>query len=147
MVSTKPYLLRALYEWCVDQGLTPYMTVQVDSRTCVPSGYARDGQIVLNIGPEATHQLKIDNEQVTFQARFNGIPHNIIVPVSNVAAIAARENGIGMAFQVEPMPEGDANNEMPSGELPPIPPTKPSPSSSPQKLKPPPRGSHLKVIK
>lgn len=100
MISTKPYLMRAIYEWCVDQGFTPYIQVVVDSRTRVPREYVRDGQIVLNIGVEATHQLNMGNEEVTFQARFNGKAFPISVPVDAVAAVYARENGQGMAFEV-----------------------------------------------
>ncbi|QDX79842.1 ClpXP protease specificity-enhancing factor [Denitratisoma sp. DHT3] len=100
MISTKPYLIRAIQEWCVDQGFTPYLQVVVDSRTRVPREYVRDGQIVLNVGVDATHQLLMGNEEITFQARFNGTAFPIIVPVSAVAAIYARENGQGMAFEV-----------------------------------------------
>jgi len=134
MVSTKPYLMRAIYEWCVDQGFTPYLAVQVDQHTRVPSGHVREGQIVLNVGPEATHQLRIDNEQVAFQARFNGVAHQIVVPIGNVMSIYARENGQGMAFEVlDALENSDAGAEPPD-ESPPPPP-------------PPPRGSHLKVVK
>jgi len=138
MVSTKPYLIRAIYEWCVDQGFTPYIAVQVDQHTRVPSGYVREGQIVLNIGPEATHQLKIDNELVTFQARFSGTAHQIVVPIGGVMAIYARENGQGMAFELPDALE-NASNETDSAETEPPDETPPPPS--------PPRGSHLKVIK
>lgn len=102
MISQKPYLMRAIYEWCVDQGFTPYLQVVVNANTRVPREYVRDGQIVLNIGSEATHQFQIGNEEVTFQARFNGKAFPIYVPVEAVAAIYARENGQGMAFEVEP---------------------------------------------
>jgi stringent starvation protein B len=105
MVSTKPYLIRAIYEWCVDQGFTPYLATIVDERTRVPPGYAKDGQIVLNVGPEATHQLAMENEFISFQARFGGVQHSLLVPVANVLAIYARENGQGMAFPV-PVPGG-----------------------------------------
>ncbi len=135
MVSTKPYLIRAIYEWCVDQGFTPYLAVQVDQHTRVPSGYVREGQIVLNVGPEATHQLKIDNEQVTFQARFNGVAHQIVVPIGCVMSIYARENGQGMAFEVLDALENSSAgvDAEPPDESPPPP--------------APPRGSHLKVVK
>jgi stringent starvation protein B len=101
MVSTRPYLLRALYEWCVDQGFTPYLAVIVDGRTQVPQQYVKNGQIVLNIGPEAAHQLSMGNEFVTLMARFGGVAQALSVPVDRVAAIYARENGHGMAFEVE----------------------------------------------
>lgn len=100
MLSTKPYLIRAIYDWCSDQGFTPYVQVIVDSRTRVPPGYVRDGQIVLNVGFEATNQLQIGNEELTFQARFNGQVFSVLVPIGNVAAIYARENGEGMGFDV-----------------------------------------------
>ena len=99
--STKPYLVRAIYEWCVDQGFTPYMTVVVEARTRVPREFVRDGQIVLNIGPDATNQLHIGNDEITFQARFGGVARGMSVPVGEVAAIYASENGAGMAFEIE----------------------------------------------
>ncbi len=100
-VSTKPYLIRAIYEWCVDQGFTPHLAVVVDERTVVPPGYAREGQIVLNVGPDATNSLQMGNEAITFQARFGGISHHLMIPVGNVLAVYARENGQGMAFEPE----------------------------------------------
>lgn len=100
MLSTKPYLIRAIYEWCVDQGFTPYLVVTVDGRTRVPREYVKDGQIVLNVGGDATHQLQMGNDEITFQARFNGVAFPVFVPVDAVAAIYARENGQGMAFEV-----------------------------------------------
>lgn len=106
MISTKPYLMRAIYEWCIDQGFTPYLQVIVNSNTRVPREYVRDGQIVLNVGPEATHQLQIGNEDVTFQARFNGKAFPVFVPIGAVGAIYARENGQGMAFEAELEPVG-----------------------------------------
>ncbi|MCL2590218.1 MAG: ClpXP protease specificity-enhancing factor [Betaproteobacteria bacterium] len=142
MVSTKPYLVRAMYEWCVDQGFTPYLTVQVDQNTRVPCNYVREGQIVLNVGPEATHQLKIGNEQVTFQARFNGVAHQILVPIDNVAAIYARENGQGMEFEILDTPEGT-----PAGKTPDSAETGTKPPDDYPLPPPPPRGSHLKVVK
>jgi stringent starvation protein B len=97
-VSQQPYFLRALYEWCVDSGYTPYLTVRVDSRSRVPQGFVKDGQIVLNIGPSAVRNLHMDNEWVTFSARFGGVAHAIEVPVANVLSIYARETGQGMGF-------------------------------------------------
>jgi stringent starvation protein B len=136
MVSTKPYLIRAIYEWCADQGFTPYLAAQVDEHTRVPSGYVRDGQIVLNIGADATHQLVMDNECVSFQARFNGVAHHIVVPVDNVAAIYARENGQGMAFEVQLTSEVSVTAE-----------TSDVSDDDDERPPTPPRGSHLKVIK
>jgi len=94
----QPYLLRALYEWCVDSGYTPYITVRVDGRSRVPMSYVREGQIVLNIGPNAVRNLQMDNEWVSFSARFGGVSQDILVPVLNVLAIYARETGEGMVF-------------------------------------------------
>lgn len=98
--SQKPYLIRALHEWCVDQGLTPYISVAVDAITRVPHEYVKNGEIVFNIGPEATHQLQLGNEDITFQGRFGGRVFPVVVPMARVAAIYARENGQGMTFEV-----------------------------------------------
>ena len=100
MKSTKPYLIRAIHEWCADQGFTPYMAVKVDATTRVPREFVKDGEIVLNVGVEATHQLMLGNEEITFQARFGGKTFPVVVPISRVLAIYARENGEGMAFEV-----------------------------------------------
>ena len=91
--STKPYLLRAIWEWCGDNGFTPYIAVQIDARTRVPREFVRDGQIVLNIGPDASNKLQIGNEFIEFQARFGGVARQLSVPVEQVTAIYARENG------------------------------------------------------
>lgn len=98
--STKPYLIRAIFEWCVDQGFTPYVAVAVDNRTEVPRNFVRDKQIVLNLSPDAVHQLVLGNEFLTCSARFGGVAQSISVPVENVTAVYARENGQGMAFEV-----------------------------------------------
>jgi stringent starvation protein B len=145
-ISTKPYLIRAIYEWCVDQGYTPHVAALVDENTSVPPGYARDGQIVLNLGPEATHQLMMGNERITFQARFGGVAHSLSIPVANVVAVYARENGHGMAFELE-QEEGvdadlDAETEVQR--------TVPSPTSAqadPAGPDPQPPRGHLKVVK
>lgn len=99
--STKPYLLRALWEWCCDNGFTPYIAVEVDERTHVPREFVRDGQIVLNLGPSATNKLQIGNDFIEFQARFGGVARELSVPIDRVSAIYARENGAGMAFEVD----------------------------------------------
>ena len=106
--STKPYLLRALYEWCTDNGFTPHIVVKADQSTRVPREFVRDGEIVLNISFAATSQLKMGNEWVEFSARFSGRSHKIEVPVANVLAIYASENGQGMAFPVEEASGGEA---------------------------------------
>lgn len=116
--STKPYLIRAIHEWCLDQGYTPYLAVSVDARTRVPREHVNDGQIVLNLGPEATHQLVMGNELITFSARFNGVAQALSIPVENIAAIYARENGQGMAFEVAPHAEGAAAAVEPAVEAP-----------------------------
>ncbi|MCZ2499140.1 ClpXP protease specificity-enhancing factor [Xylophilus sp. Kf1] len=96
--STRPYLLRALYEWCTDNGLTPYVAVAVDDTVQVPREYVKDGEIVLNISYDATSGLKVGNQFIEFKARFAGVPRDIMVPIGRVMAIYARENGQGMAF-------------------------------------------------
>lgn len=102
LLSTKPYLIRAIHEWCLDQGFTPYLQVAVDGRSRVPREHVRDGQIVLNVGSSATNQLMLGNEEIQFQARFSGAVFSVLVPVDAVLAIYARENGQGMAFDVAP---------------------------------------------
>ena len=96
--STRPYLLRALHDWCTDNGFTPYIAVHVDGGVRVPLEYVKNNEIVLNIGFEATSGLKLGNETIEFRARFGGSAREIIVPVDHVVAIYARENGQGMAF-------------------------------------------------
>lgn len=98
--STRPYLIRALYEWCTDNGFTPYVAVQVDDTVQVPREYVKNGEIVLNISFDATSSLKLGNDFIEFKARFAGTAREIIVPVGRVLAIYARENGQGMAFPV-----------------------------------------------
>lgn len=105
--STKPYLLRAIWEWCCDNGFTPYIAVQVDARTHVPREFVRDGQIVLNIGPDATNKLQMGNELIEFQARFGGVARQLSVPIGQVSAIYARENGAGMAFEIDAAGDGE----------------------------------------
>lgn len=153
-VSTKPYLLRAIWEWCVDQGFTPYLATLVDEDTRVPPGYARDGQIVLNLSPDATGQLQMANDFISFQARFGGAAHSLVIPVANVVAIYARENGQGMAFEPElealedasvavQDPSADVVQDMSdtTAEL------RRERSAEPQPPARPPRGSHLKIVK
>lgn len=99
-ISTKPYLLRAIYEWCTDNGYTPYLAAMVDAQTRVPREFVKNGEIVLNISFTATSGLKMDNELIHFSARFGGVAREVSIPVDNVVAIYARENGQGMAFEV-----------------------------------------------
>jgi stringent starvation protein B len=98
---TRPYLIRALHDWCTDNGYTPYLAVYVDEHVRVPNEYVKNNEIVLNVGFEATSALKLGNEAIEFKARFGGTSREIVVPVDHVIAIYARENGQGMAF---PMP-------------------------------------------
>ena len=106
--STKPYLLRALYDWCLDNGQTPHIVAWVNEHTRVPMQYVRENEIVLNIGMNAVHQLTIDNDWVNFSARFAGVSHDIWIPVGHVISIFARESGEGMGFEVEPGQPHDA---------------------------------------
>jgi stringent starvation protein B len=99
--SNKPYIIRALHEWCVDNGLTPHLLVAVDVQTRVPMAYVKDGKIVLNLSYSATKDLLIGNEAITFSARFGGVSNNLYVPIGAVRGIFARENGQGMFFQAE----------------------------------------------
>src|SRR6478735_769189 len=106
--STRPYLIRALYDWCTDNGFTPYVAVQVDDSVQVPREYVKNGEIVLNISFDATSSLKLGNDFIEFKARFAGTAREIMVPVNRVIAIYARENGQGMAFPV-PAPSAGAD--------------------------------------
>ena len=108
-ISTRPYLIRALYEWCMDNGFTPYLAVVADETVQVPREFVKDGEIVLNVSPDATSGLLLGNELIEFKARFGGVAREILVPVSRVIAIYARENGQGMAFPVPPA--SSAKNE------------------------------------
>jgi stringent starvation protein B len=118
-IPTKPYLLRALFEWCVDNGYTPHLAVRVDSRTQVPSEYVKSGEITLNISPAAVHKLQMGNELIEFSARFGGVARQISVPVTNVYALYARESGHGMTFDIEGAKPGlqvraESENTMPA---------------------------------
>lgn len=114
-LSTRPYLIRAIYEWCVDSGLTPYLAVRVNDRTEVPPAFVKDGEIVLNLSTGAVRNLEMGNEFVTCSGRFGGAPFDLIVPVEAVIGIFAKETGQGLVFQgsdpQQPSPpsnEGDA---------------------------------------
>lgn len=116
--STKPYMLRAIYEWCTDNGYTPYLAAMVDGQTRVPREFVKDGEIVLNISFSATSGLKMDNDLIHFSARFGGVSRDISVPVENVMAIYARENGQGMAFEVAKPSSRDAKTDKKMTEQP-----------------------------
>ena len=108
--STKPYLIRALHEWCSDNGFTPFIAVFVDGRVEVPMEFVKNDEIVLNLSSEACHQLDLGNEWVSFQARFGGVPKRVMVPVTHVLAIYARENGQGMSFPFDGAKTSDPSN-------------------------------------
>lgn len=114
-LPTKPYLVRAIYEWCTDSGLTPYLVVAVSERTRVPLEYAKNGQVVLNISQAATRNLIISNDMIQFSARFGGVSRDIEVPMEAVVSIYARENAQGLSFPVEEHAEEGIGQEAPGG--------------------------------
>jgi stringent starvation protein B len=129
MTSSRPYLIRALYEWIVDNNCTPYILVNAEhAQVKVPQGFARDGQIVLNISPSAVRGLQMDNEALSFEGRFGGVAHHLYIPAAAVLAIYARENGQGMVFDLEPpvFDEDGPDDDGPSGGEPPRPSGRPS---------------------
>lgn len=117
--STRPYLIRAIYEWCNDNGLTPYVAVAVDGSVQVPHEFVRNNEIVLNVSPDATSALTLGNEFIEFKARFGGIPREIMVPIERVMAIYAKESGQGMSFPLlvlKAEPAVDSKIKSPAGE-------------------------------
>ena len=139
--STKPYLIRAIHEWCSDQGFTPYLVVAVRGKMQIPMEYVKDGEIVLNASYNATRNLTISNDYITFSARFNGVSRDIVVPVGAVISIFARENGEGMGFEYE----ASAESGMHAVEGAPATPASPPPEPE----NPPPAGGrgHLRIVK
>lgn len=137
--STKPYLLRALHDWCTDNGYTPHIVVQVDDNTVVPPSHVQDGQITLNIGLLATNMLNLGNDYIEFQARFNGVTEDIFVPVAAVSAIFARETGAGMGFEV--------TESTPYTDDPTPTPTTSSSKDNKTPKEPASERSHLKIVK
>ena len=141
-IPTKPYVLRALFEWCVDNGYTPHLAVKVDSRAQVPPEYVKGGEITLNISPNAVHKLQMGNELIEFSARFGGVARQISVPEPNVYALYARETGHGMTFDVEGakpsvQAKGEAEPAVPSKPPAALPaPTSPEPPKKPSGGKP-----------
>lgn len=128
-ISTKPYFIRAIYEWCSDSGLTPYLSVKVDDNTRVPIEYVKNGEIVLNVSQSATRNLTMSNELIQFSARFNGVSREISVPIYAVQGVFARENGQGAFFNAEAPPEGlTAETPVAVAETTEPPPDKPKPS-------------------
>ena len=130
-LSTKPYLIRAIHEWCTDSGYRPHIAVVVDERTLVPREFVRNGEIVLNVSAMATNRLQISNDLIEFEARFGGVARHVSIPIENVSAIYAQETGQGMM-----LPEDGAQ----------LPDESPDPSPSPEGGEPP-RRSHLRVVK
>src|SRR5919206_4784372 len=120
--STKPYLIRAIHEWCSDSNFTPYLSVKVDANTRVPVEYVKNGEIVLNVSYDATHRLTIGNDVVQFSARFNGVSRECSIPVEAVLGIFARENGQGLFFEGTPSTATAAEAEK-SAETPATPPS------------------------
>lgn len=116
--STKPYLIRAIHEWCADSGYTPYLSVKVDENTRVPMAFVKNGEIVLNLSYDATHKLTIDHDGVRFAARFGGVSRECSVPVSAITGIFARENGQGLFFA----PENESENGVAAQAPQPMPP-------------------------
>ena len=117
--STRPYLIRAIHEWCCDNGFTPYLSVVVDASVQVPREFVKDGEIVLNTSYDATGNLRLGNDYIEFKARFGGVAREIVVPVDHVLAVYARENGQGMGF---PPPEPATATIAPDDLEPPEPP-------------------------
>ena len=119
--SNKPYLIRALHQWCADFGFTPFIAVFVDQNVEVPMEFVKKDEIVLNLSVDACHNLQMDNDRISFQARFGGVPKKILVPISHVLAIYARENGQGMSFPFDPSqasPQNKPDHEGDDGEPP-----------------------------
>lgn len=131
--SAKPYLVRAICEWCADNGLTPYLAVKVNAETRVPQSFVKNGEIVLNVSHSATRKLTVDNDFIKFTARFNGVSQEVLVPMATVAGIFAKETGYGFAFTVT----GDPIASLSGGDA----------DAEPAAGKPKSRPSHLQVIK
>lgn len=128
MTSSRPYLIRAIYDWLLDNNLTPYIMVDVNlPDVSVPQQFVKDGKIILNIAPAAISQLSMGNRAIEFNARFSGIPHQLYVPVMAVQAIYSYENGRGMVFNEDDEDTG--------------------PGDPPPDDKPPKKHPHLKVVK
>lgn len=130
--STKPYLIRAIYDWCTDNGYTPYLSVRVDANTRVPVAFVKNGEIVLNISMDAVQHLQMENEEISCGGRFGGVAHKIVVPVAAVIGIFAKETGQGLAFQGQ---ESTSAGQEVSGD------------EEPPDETPPPNKPHLRVVK
>ncbi len=139
--SAKPYLIRAICEWCADNRLTPYLTVKVNRQTRVPAACVKNGEIVLNVSAAATRRLTVDNEHVQFTSRFNGVSQEVSVPIAAVSAVRAKETGYGLTFVMAADPAASLDAATAPTELPAV-----RASSSPDK-KPRDRAKHLQVVK
>ncbi len=122
-LSTRPYLIRAIYEWCVDSGLTPYLAVRIDEHTEVPLSHVKDGEIILNLSSDAVRNLLMGNEMITCTGRFSGAPFDLMVPVVAVIGIFAKETGQGLVFQggadpQQPPPTTDSSVDKPQSNKP-----------------------------
>lgn len=133
--STKPYLIRAIYDWCTDNGFTPYLAVRVDAHTQVPMAFVKDGEIILNISTDAVHNLQLGNEEITCGGRFGGVAHQLIVPMPAVIGIFAKESGQGLVFQGQESAPATAGADNGDDE----PPKEPTPPTSGR--------PHLRVVK
>ena len=138
-LSTKPYLVRAIYDWCCDSGLTPYLAVKVDSKTRVPMAFVKDGEIVISLGVDAVKDLHLGSDYISCDARFGGVAHAVIVPLDAVAGIFAKESGQGLVF-----PTGESAPVVASGEARDINSPKPD---SPSPTRPKPSKPHLRIVK
>jgi stringent starvation protein B len=128
-VSTKPYLIRAIFDWCAESGLTPYLAVQVDDYTQVPMSHVKDGKIIINISVDAVRNLQIGNDDITCGGRFGGVAYEIIVPVAAVIGIFSKETGQGLVFQGQESSSAqvsEKNDEIPD------PPSSPPPHGKPK---------------
>ena len=114
LIPTKPYMVRAIHEWCVDNGLTPHLLVAVNAQCRVPKAYVKDGEIVLNLNYTATKDLLMDNDAIVFSARFGGVSQHLYVPMAAVKGIFARENGQGMFFELEDNAAAKSKEEKPA---------------------------------
>ena len=140
--SAKPYLVRAICEWCADNGFTPYLAVKVNAQTRVPSSFVKNGEIVLNISTTATRKLTVDNDGIQFAARFNGVSQEVSVPMTAVSGVFAKETGYGFAFTLATDPVASLVNATSPKDLDTID-EQPKDRDAPKPKRP----SHLQIIK
>ena len=136
LIPTKPYMVRAIHEWCVDNGFTPHLLVVVNAQCRVPKAYVKDGEIVLNLNHTATKDLHMDNEAIVFSARFGGVSQNLYVPMDAVKGVFARENGQGMFFEPALQANTHAADEVPDSEVAALENNPEMNNATPQKKKP-----------